>query len=60
MADVARGFAFGIVAADEHGVGVTRYRHGHDLKLQADFFRVTDPAVDRKVIQSRRQMQLFC
>lgn len=44
---------------DEAGGGLSHYLHGHDLKVQGDFFRVTDPVLNRPVRQGRVQMQLF-
>jgi len=44
---------------DEVGGGVGYYLHGHDLKIQGDYFRVTDPVLEQPVRQMRVQMQLF-
>jgi hypothetical protein len=44
---------------DEFGASVGHYLHGHDLKVQADLFRVTDPTTARPARQVRVQMQLF-
>lgn len=43
----------------EVGGGVGYFVHGHDLKIQGDYFRVTDPVLDQPVRQVRVQMQLF-
>ena len=48
-----------LVDADEVGAGVNHYLQGHDLKVQADYFRVTEPALRRRVNQARIQLQLF-
>lgn len=46
-------------ASHEAGAGLGYYLHGHDLKVQGDYFRVTDPVLVRPVRQARVQMQLF-
>lgn len=47
------------VAAREAGVGLSYYANGHDLKVQTDYFRVTDAATGQPVHTGRVQMQLF-
>jgi len=45
--------------AREVGAGVSYYLHGHDLKVQADYVRVMEPANGRTTQQARAQLQLF-
>ncbi len=45
--------------AREMGAGVSYYLHGHDLKVQGDYVRVTEPASGRTTQQGRAQLQLF-
>ena len=47
------------VKSEELGAGLNYYLHGHDLKLQADYFSVTDPTLGRRTPQARVQLQLF-
>ncbi len=47
------------VASDELGAGLSYYLHGHDLKVQGDYFSVTDPTLGRRTHQARVQLQLF-
>lgn len=55
----ARGTDPGFVGTDEAGAGLSHYLRGHDLKVQADGFRVTDPIARRPALQARLQLQLF-
>ena len=48
-----------LVDARELGAGFSYYITRNDLKIQADYFRVTDPATVRSVHQARAQFQLF-
>lgn len=48
-----------LVGADEIGVGMSHYLHGHDLKVQGDVFRVSDRSAGRTAAQVRLQLQLF-
>lgn len=48
-----------VLPANEAGVGLGRYLHGHDLKVQGDYFDVTDPVAGRPTRQIRIQLQLF-
>ena len=45
--------------ARELGAGVSYYLQGHDLKVQGDYVRVTEPASGRTTQQARAQLQLF-
>ena len=57
--DPREGSDLALVDADEVGAGVNHYLQGHDLKVQADYFRVTEPALRRRVNQARIQLQPF-
>lgn len=54
-----RGEQAAFPTSDEAGGGLSYYLHGHDLKVQGDFVRVTDPTLARPVRQVRTQLQLF-
>lgn len=45
--------------AREMGAGVSYYLHGHDLKVQGDYVRVTEAGSERVTQQARVQLQLF-
>jgi phosphate-selective porin OprO and OprP len=47
------------VRSREIGAGVSYYISRHDLKVQADYFSVTDAASSRSAYQARAQFQLF-
>ncbi len=47
------------VSSRELGGGLSYYINRHDLKIQGDYFRVTDPATARGVHQGRVHFQLF-
>jgi hypothetical protein len=55
----AEGTDVTFVGQREAGGGLSYYLSGHDLKVQADYFRVTDPASAHSVHQARLQFQLF-
>lgn len=48
-----------LAEANELGAGVSHYLYAHDLKVQGDVFRLTDPALRRPILQARLQLQLF-
>jgi hypothetical protein len=45
--------------AREVGAGMSYYLQGHDLKVQADYVRVTEAGSGRVTQQARAQLQLF-
>lgn len=48
-----------LVRTDEAGAGLGLYLHGHDLKVQGDYFTYDEPAHARRTHQARIQFQLF-
>ena len=48
-----------LLRAEEVGAGASYYLRGHDLKVQADVFRGTDPTLGLEAWQARTQFQLF-
>lgn len=55
----AKGTDPAFATARETGVGIGYYLNGHDLKIQGDYFRVTDATTGGMVHQGRAQLQLF-
>jgi phosphate-selective porin OprO and OprP len=47
------------VTSREAGAGVNYYIAGHDLKVQGEYFRLTDPATSRGSHQARIQFQVY-
>jgi hypothetical protein len=43
----------------EASAGLSHYLHGHDLKVQGDYVRVTEAGTGRTTQQARAQLQLF-
>lgn len=48
-----------LVKADEAGLGINYYIREHNLKVQGDYFSVTNVATTRRAHQARVQLQLF-
>ena len=48
-----------LIEARELGTGLSYYIKRNDLKIQGDYFRVTDPTTARRVAQARVQFQLY-
>jgi Phosphate-selective porin O and P len=55
----ARGTDPTFTRARETGAGLSYYLHGHDLKVQGDYARVTEAGSGRTTQQARAQLQLF-
>lgn len=47
------------VASDELGAGLSYYLHGHDVKVQGDYFSLSDATSAQRTQQARVQLQLF-
>ena len=47
------------IMGDEFGGALSLYLRDHNLKIQGDYFTVTDPMAARRVHQVRAQFQLF-